>query len=103
MSDAVGELTNRLHLLRLTKLLFDGAAFRHVAGDLGEPDQVTGLVVHGIDDDVRPAPRTILADAPTLRLNPAIPTRGNQHRPRKLPRHMWMTAAGDGRIEAEGW
>src|SRR6516165_3817336 len=83
MSDTVGELTNRLHLLRLTKLLVDGAAFRHVAGDLGKPDQVAGLVVHGVDDYVRPEPRTILADTPTLRLDPAIPSRGHQHMPRQ--------------------
>src|SRR5208282_493537 len=67
-----------LHLLRLSKLLLDGAALRHVARDLGEPDQDARIVVHGVDDHVCPEPGTVLADAPTLRLKSSIPSGGHQ-------------------------
>src|SRR5262249_31664586 len=68
MSYSVGELTNRFHLLRLTELLVDGAALRHVAGDLCKADQDAVVVPYGVDDRIRPEPRPILAHPPTLRL-----------------------------------
>src|SRR5581483_12466825 len=43
-------------------------AFGHVAGDLGEPDELPAMVEEGGDDDVRPEHRTVLADPPALLL-----------------------------------
>src|SRR5713101_8635431 len=78
MRDPVGKLTNRLHLLRLTELLFDGAALGHVARHLCEADQDAAIVVDGIDDRVRPEPGAVLAYPPTLRLESSIPSGGRQ-------------------------
>src|SRR2546421_9367250 len=78
MRHSIGELTNRLHLLRLTELLVDGAALRHVACDLSKPDQDTGTVVDGVDDHIRPERRAVLAYAPTLRLESSVPSGDRQ-------------------------
>src|SRR6267378_851154 len=78
MGDSVGELTHRLHLLRLTELLVDGAALGHVARYLGEANQGTAIIVDGIDDHVRPKPRTILAHSPTICLESSVPSRNHQ-------------------------
>src|SRR5690349_4120940 len=78
MSDSVGELTHRLHLLRLTELLFDGAALSHVARYLGEANQETVIIVDGVDNRVRPKPRAILAHSPTVCLESSVPRRSHQ-------------------------
>src|SRR4029077_17832025 len=78
MGDSVGELTHRLHLLRLTELLVDGAALGHVACDLSKADQDTAIVVDCVDDGTRPKPRTILAYSPTLRLESSLLSRNRQ-------------------------
>jgi hypothetical protein len=83
MSHPVGKLSNRLHLLRLTELLVEGAAVRHIARDLGKPDQDAGIVLHGVDNSVCPKPRTILADAPTLRLKSSLLSGGHQRTARQ--------------------
>src|SRR5438552_12736201 len=72
VGDSVGKLTDRLHLLGLTELLFDGTALGHVASDFGETNQGPAIVVDGIDDHVRPKPRAILAYSPPVRLEPSL-------------------------------
>src|SRR5215475_697663 len=72
MCNPVGKLTNRLHLLRLTKLLVDCASLRHVARHLCKANQDAGIVVESVDDDVRPEPRAVLAYPPALRLESSI-------------------------------
>src|SRR6185503_13600046 len=42
------------------------ALLGHVAGDLGEADQLALAVVDAVDDDARPEARTVLAHAPAL-------------------------------------
>src|SRR5690606_23308861 len=54
----------------------DAAAVAEVAGDLGEPQVVTGSVVHGGDEHAGPEPAAVLADAPALVLEAAVAQRG---------------------------
>jgi hypothetical protein len=49
-----------------------GAPFRQIARDLGESGEVSRVVPHGGDHDVRPKPRAALAHAPALVLDPSV-------------------------------
>ena len=66
--DAAGELADAFHLLRLPQPLFGGAPFGQIARDLGEADQLSIRVLNRIDDDARPEPAAVLADAPAFGL-----------------------------------
>src|SRR6516164_7454925 len=73
MRDAAGQLTERIHLLRLGQLLlhlFELALclepFGYVTGDLGEARQPAVIVIDRIDDDAGPEERAVLAHAPAF-------------------------------------
>ncbi len=68
MCDAAGELPDRLHLLRLSQLLFGRALFRHIAGHFGKSHQVAPLVMDRMEHDTGPELRAVLADAPAFAL-----------------------------------
>jgi hypothetical protein len=55
----------------LEQLLLFETPLRHVAGDLGEPDQPAVGVADGVDDGQRPESRAIAAHAPALAFEPA--------------------------------
>ena len=70
MGDAAGQMTDRLHLLRLHQCfprafegLFRFLAFGDVPRDLGEADKHALAIADRVDDDVRPELRAVLADA----------------------------------------
>ena len=78
MCDAAGQLTKRLHFLRLRELFmcpFERflriALFRDVARDLGEADELRRLVADRVDDDVGPEQGSVLAHAPGFRFEAA--------------------------------
>src|SRR5437763_13966282 len=71
MRDPAGQLADRLHLLRLRQrgarllqFLLGPSFLGHVAGDLGEADQLAVLVEEAIDDDAGPETRSVLAHPP---------------------------------------
>src|SRR6476619_3831789 len=73
--EAAGQLPEGLHLLRTKQLLarflqpqLSFALFRHIAGDLGETDQLAVFVPDRVDDDARPQACAVLANAPALGL-----------------------------------
>ena len=68
MSDTAGQLSDCLHLLRLTKLVFSHFLFRDVPRDLGEPQQAARCITAGVNDDARHEGGSVLTTAPTLRL-----------------------------------
>ena len=77
--DAAGQLADRLHLLRLRKLLLRAlqrllrlAPLGDVARDLGEADQLAGRIADRVDDDARPEGRAVLAHPPALGLELAL-------------------------------
>ena len=72
---SAGQLPERLHLLRPEQLLarflepqLRLALLGHVAGDLGEADQLAVVVTDRVDHDARPEARAVLAAAPALGL-----------------------------------
>src|SRR5206468_2372524 len=65
--------------LGLEQGLLSPAVLGHVAGDLGESDQLAVLAVDSVDDDARPEPRAVLADAPAFALELAFVARGVEH------------------------
>ena len=80
---AAGELPERLHLLRPEQLLarflqplLRLALLGHVAGDLGEADQLAVFVADRVDHHARPEAGAVLADAPALRFVAAGLPRG---------------------------
>ena len=86
VGDAAGQLSDRIHLLGLEQclaglfeLLLRFLALGDVAGDLGEAQNGPVAVADGIDDDVRPEARAVLADAPALLFEPSLP-RGRRQR-----------------------
>src|SRR2546430_1982663 len=54
------------HLLALAQALFVFAMPRHVAGDLREADERSGVVAQRGDDRVRPEARAFFSDAPSF-------------------------------------
>ena len=83
---AAGQLADRLHFLclrqrgaRLFKRFFGAPLFGHVAGDLGEPDELAVGIENAIDNHTGPEPRAVLADAPAFALVAAL-SRGDLHR-----------------------
>src|SRR4029077_5260830 len=71
--DALNEESEAL--LTLSERLFGEAALGQVAGDFGEPNEMPGMVSQRGDDHVCPEATAILADAPTLVLEPSNPRR----------------------------
>ena len=76
VGDAAGELTDRLQLLRLHskltrpfQILFGFFTFGYVAGDLGKANNGTAVVPNSVDHDMRPEPRSVLADTPSFPFN----------------------------------
>ena len=81
VSDVLNDQTEAL--LALTKHVLVLAPLRQVAGDLAEANErSTGVAERG-DHDVRPESGTVLPDAPTLVLHPALARRYF-----KLPRRL---------------
>src|ERR1043166_1227373 len=68
MGEAAGQVTERLHLLGLPKLLLDRVPLGHIARNLGEALQRTGVVADGFDHHMGPELAAILALAPTFAL-----------------------------------
>ncbi len=75
MSDAAGQLPQRLHLLGLDQLLLRALQLQlrlspvgDVAGDLGEAEQPALGVADGVDQHAGPEHRAVLAHAPALGL-----------------------------------
>ena len=66
MGDAARELSDALHLLGLPRALFGRALFREIPCDLGKPEQLAFCILDRVDDDARPEPAFVLADAPSL-------------------------------------
>ena len=91
VGDAAGELAERLHLLRLGELLA-GLLERDlrlvlggdVAGELGEADQLAGIVADGVHHHAGIEAAAVLAHQPALRLELAL-ARGRDER---LLRHV---------------
>src|SRR5207248_7938754 len=65
--------------LGLEQRLLGLALLGHVAGNLGEADQLALLVPYRIDDDARPETRAVLAHAPAFALELALVARGLEH------------------------
>ena len=61
-------MSNRLHLLSQSKLIFDRFFLSNVTSDLGKTQQISRMVTNGVDNDVREKRGAILADAMTFRL-----------------------------------
>src|SRR5437868_12170818 len=78
VGDATSQLSNRLHLLGLTKLFFSRLLFRDVPRDLGEPQQAAGSVANSVDYDIGHEGGSVLAAAPTLRFVFSGPLRGRE-------------------------
>ena len=83
---AAGQLPDRLHFLCLRqrgaglfKRFFGAPLFGHVAGDLGEPDELAVGIENAVDNHTGPEPSAVLADAPALALVAALP-RGDLQR-----------------------
>jgi hypothetical protein len=68
LRDAIGELTDGLHLPCLTELLFGCLPLCQIARDLGKADQPPNPVMDRIDDDMRQELNAVLADPPSLGL-----------------------------------
>ena len=73
VGEAAGQLAERLHLLRAEQLLarflepqLGLALLGHVAGDLGEADQLAVIVANGVDHHACPETRAVLAHAPAF-------------------------------------
>ena len=73
MRHAAGELAERVHLLRFSKLPLNSgklhlrlAALGDIAGDLGVADQLAVFIVNRIDHHTGPEKRTIPANAPAF-------------------------------------
>ena len=60
MGDAAGQSSNRLHLLRLTQLLFQVFALGDVASDALDSHQLSSGIVHEHDALFNPDGRTVL-------------------------------------------
>src|SRR6185436_18380896 len=56
-------------------LLLGGPALGQIARDLGEADDLAGVVAERCDHHVGPEPRAVLAHAPALVLEPALTAR----------------------------
>ncbi len=75
MRDTARQLTERIHLLRLSELALDFlqpqlglTPFADVPGNLGKTDQAAIVITDRIDDHARPEEGTVLADTPALLL-----------------------------------
>ena len=69
VGNTTGQLSNCLHLLSLTKPIFDRLFFSDVARDLREAQQPSRLLItNSVDDDIRYEGAAIFADAPTFGL-----------------------------------
>ena len=82
--DPAGQLADRLHLLGLReggagslKLLLGLLLLGHVAGDLGEAEQLSVLVEDPVDHDAGPEPRPVLAQPPAFALEPPLARGGS--------------------------
>ncbi len=64
MGDAARELAHRLHLLRLTQLLLQTTALRHITGDEDELDRLSSLVPHEAAVRLQPHPMTVFVPYP---------------------------------------
>src|SRR6202022_3550407 len=74
------QLTDGLHLLRLSHrlarsfyLFLSLLSLRHIAGNFGVSDQFAIGRANGIDDDIGPEFRTVLAIAPSFLFETALP------------------------------
>ena len=86
--DVIEEFRQRRHFGALRfgqvfgaqQLLLLLAALGNVAGDLGEADQLSFVIMDGVDDHMRPEGAAVLAVAPALILEAAVLQRGRQIR-----------------------
>ncbi|MNO82244.1 hypothetical protein D3C76_735130 [compost metagenome] len=85
MGNPAAELADGLHLLRLEQRfagllerLLRLGRFGDVAGDLGKPEQGTGVSPDRVDHDMGQEPRAILAYPPTLVLEASLARRNLQ-------------------------
>ncbi len=91
MRDPTGQSADRLQLLGLRQrlagtlqLLLRQPALGDVLGDLGEADELSGVVMDGIDQDVRPKPLARFPDALGLAFEFPVPHRGGES-------HGWLS------------
>ena len=82
MSDAAGQLTDGVHLLRLeqrrlslTKSALRFLLLRDVAGDLGKAEKCAVWRTNWIDNNMGPEATSILSDAPPFVLESTLPRR----------------------------